>query len=107
MNNKCLSLEKQQKEIKIITPFKEMVLPVYFRTKENNIGYETEYDEKRDVFCFRMGNAKELFKEENSCVCLHCDTHTPKYCEECYQKLITENAKLQLILNKIEDKMKG
>lgn len=37
--------------------------------------------------------------------CLHCDTHTPKYCEECYQELISKNAKLQVTLNKLKDKM--
>lgn len=28
--------------------------------------------------------------------CLRCESNTPYYCEECYQKLIAENAKLQL-----------
>lgn len=37
--------------------------------------------------------------------CLHCDTHTPKYCEECYQELISKNTKLQVTLNKLKDKM--
>lgn len=27
--------------------------------------------------------------------CLHCEKGKPKYCEECYQELITKNARLQ------------
>lgn len=28
--------------------------------------------------------------------CRHCDDSEPAYCEKCYQKLITENCKLQM-----------
>ena len=34
-------------------------------------------------------------KEEEDKKCLHCGKGEPSYCEECYQKLIGENAKLQ------------
>ena len=37
--------------------------------------------------------------------CLHCNKNTPNYCEDCYQELITKNAKLQLTLRKLKDKM--
>lgn len=33
--------------------------------------------------------------ELNSKKCLHCGENEPNYCENCYQELITENAKLQ------------
>lgn len=33
--------------------------------------------------------------EEENKKCLHCGGGKPNYCEECYQKLIGENARLQ------------
>lgn len=35
---------------------------------------------------------------DNANKCLHCGTGKPAYCEECFQKLITENFKLQSII---------
>lgn len=33
--------------------------------------------------------------------CLHCEKGQAKYCEKCYQYLITENTKLQIDKNKL------
>ena len=33
--------------------------------------------------------------------CLHCEKGQAKYCEKCYQDLITENTKLQIDKNKL------
>ena len=41
-------------------------------------------------------------KEEEDKKCLHCGKGEPSYCEECYQKLIGENAKMQEKIQKIE-----
>ena len=37
--------------------------------------------------------------------CLHCNKNTSTYCEDCYQELITKNAKLQLTLERLKYKM--
>lgn len=39
-------------------------------------------------------------KKDNNC--LHCNNNKPLYCEECYQKLIGENAKLQKEVKELE-----
>lgn len=42
---------------------------------------------------------KGLIKEEE---CLHCGKGKAAYCEECYQELIAENAKMQEKIKKCE-----
>ena len=43
---------------------------------------------------------KGLIKEEE---CLHCGKGKAAYCEECYQELIAENAKLQEKIREVEE----
>ena len=46
---------------------------------------------------------KELRKENEENKCLHCGKNIAGYCEECYQELIGENAKLQLELKEYKE----
>ena len=36
-------------------------------------------------------------------LCLHCGENIPMYCEDCYQKLVAENARLQLEINALRN----
>lgn len=42
---------------------------------------------------------EDIQKLNNDKHCLSCGVDTPHYCEDCYQKLIAENARLQNKLN--------
>lgn len=45
---------------------------------------------------------EEVSMEEKENTCLQCGSGKQVYCEECYQKLIAENAKLQRKINELE-----
>lgn len=65
---------------------------------------ETKRKEYQETYKDVREELKELRKENEENKCLHCGRNEPGYCEECYQELIGENAKLQTAL-KAKDKI--
>ena len=46
-------------------------------------------------------NEEVLMEYFNRHTCLHCGKGKPEYCEDCYQKLIAENLRLQEKINEL------
>lgn len=58
-------------------------------------------DEKAERKALAIENIlNRLKKAEEKNTCLHCGSKRAAYCEECYQELISENAKLQTEIKK-------
>lgn len=72
-------------------------------------------DTKYIIACSRMKKvpyqSMKLFEDNwervDDKLCLHCGRRPGHYCEDCYQKLLTENMRQQITINNLKDTTPG